>query len=203
MSPAPVLERVYVAVKARLRAGHYPMGYRLEASRIADELHASMTPVRDVLNRLAGERLVQVSPGDGFFVPTLDEATIRDLLEWNGYVLLHVLRLNLPQAEETASLRYPMNTAERTADLFLRIARRQDNRELVAAIASNNDRLAPLRAVEDRIFGDVALEVTMLTDAFNLEDIKSLTSLVRSYHRRRKRKASRYVQVLKGEFARI
>ena len=70
-------------------------------------------------------------------------------------------------------------------------------------IASNNDRLAPLRAVEDRIFGDVALEVTMLTDAFNLEDIKSLTSLVRSYHRRRKRKASRYVQVLKGEFARI
>ena len=43
----------------------------------------------------------------------------------------------------------------------------------------------------------------MLTDAFNLEDIKSLTSLVRSYHRRRKRKASRYVQVLKGEFARI
>jgi DNA-binding GntR family transcriptional regulator len=179
------------------------MGYRLEASRIADELHASMTPVRDVLNRLAGERLVQVSPGDGFFVPTLDEATIRDLLEWNGYVLLHVLRLNLPQAEETASLRYPMNTAERTADLFLRIARRQDNREFVAAIASNNDRLAPLRAVEDRIFGDVALEVTMLTDAFNLEDFKSLTSLVRSYHRRRKRKASRYIQVLKGEFARI
>jgi hypothetical protein len=197
MSPAPVLERVYRAMKARLRAGHYPMGFRLEASRIADELHASMTPVRDVLNRLAGERLVQVSPGDGFSVPTLDEATIRELLGWNGHILLHVLRLNLPHPNETAFLSDSINIAERTADLFLRIVSRQENRELVAAIASNNDRLAPLRVTDDRIFGDVAHEVTMLADAFNLNDIKRLASLVRSYHRRRKRMAGRYIQMLK------
>ena len=173
------------------------MGFRLEASRIADELHASMTPVRDVLNRLAGERLVRVSPGDGFSVPTLDEATIRELLEWNGHILLHVLRLNLSNPDEPASRSDPMNIAERTADLFLRMANRHENREFVAAIASNNDRLAPLRATEDGIFGDVAHEVTMLAEAFHLNDIKRLASLVRSYHRRRKRMASRYIQMLK------
>ena len=197
MSPAPVLERVYRALKAKLRAGQYPMGYRLEASRIADELHASITPVRDVLNRLAGERLVQVSPGDGFSVPTLDEATIRDLLGWNGHIVLQVLRSNFPPRKEASRLSDPMNIAERTADLFYRIAGQEENREFIAAIASNNDRLAPLRAVEDRIFSDVTHELTMLEDAFALSDSKPLASLVRAYHRRRKLKVSRYLQLLK------
>ena len=37
----------------------------------------------------------------------------------------------------------------------------------------------------------------MLAEAFHLNDIKRLASLVRSYHRRRKRMASRYIQMLK------
>lgn len=135
MSPAPVLERVYRALKAKLREGQYPMGYRLEASRIADELHASITPVRDVLNRLAGERLVQVSPGDGFSVPTLDEATIRDLLGWNGHIVLQVLRSNFPPRKEASRLNDPMNIAERTADLFYRIAGQEENRSSSPSLA--------------------------------------------------------------------
>ena len=197
MSPAPVLERVYLEMKTRLREGRYPMGSRLEATRIADELHASMTPVRDVLNRLAGEGLVQAYPGDGFSVPTLDEATIREILEWNSHILLHVLRSNSPPGQITNRLSHPMNTAERTADLFHRIATWHENREFGAAIASNNDRLAPLRAKEDSIFSDIAHEVTILEDAFNLNDVKRMASLVRSYHRRRTRMASRYIQMLK------
>src|SRR3546814_7069587 len=46
---------------------------RLEAARLATELGVSMTPVRDSLNRLAGERLVHSSPGEGFQVPLLSE----------------------------------------------------------------------------------------------------------------------------------
>src|SRR3546814_12685064 len=63
-----VLEPTYDTLRRRLFAGVWPSGQRLEAARLATELGVSMTPVRDSLNRLAGERLVHSSPGEGFQV---------------------------------------------------------------------------------------------------------------------------------------
>src|SRR3546814_2577536 len=77
MSPAYVLEPTYDTLRRRLFAGVWPSGQRLEAARLATELGVSMTPVRDSLNRLAGERLVHSSPGEGFQVPLLSETELR------------------------------------------------------------------------------------------------------------------------------
>ncbi|MGD9812804.1 MAG: GntR family transcriptional regulator, partial [Sphingobium sp.] len=76
MSPAHVLEPTYDTLRRRLLAGVWPSGQRLEAARLAKELGVSITPVRDSLNRLAGERLVHASRGEGYQVPLLDETEL-------------------------------------------------------------------------------------------------------------------------------
>ena len=59
MSPAHVFEPTYEAIKRRLMGGIWPTGARIEAARFAYELGGSLTPVRDSLFRLDGERMFQ------------------------------------------------------------------------------------------------------------------------------------------------
>lgn len=51
--------RVYAAIKQQLLEGAFRPGERIEPAILSDELGASVTPVRDALHRLAGERLVE------------------------------------------------------------------------------------------------------------------------------------------------
>jgi len=73
MSPAHVFEPTYQGLKERLKTGLWPMGMRLETAKLADELGVSVTPVRDSLNRLVGERLVELWPGEGYRVARISE----------------------------------------------------------------------------------------------------------------------------------
>src|SRR3546814_17067104 len=64
MSPAHVFEPTYEAIKRRLMTGEWASGTRIEAARMADELGVSVTPVRDSLYRLNGERMVDFTHGE-------------------------------------------------------------------------------------------------------------------------------------------
>ena len=87
MSPAHVLEPTYRRLKRALMEGIWPGGAKLEAMRLAEDFGVSMTPVRDSLNQLVGEGLVDLTPGEGFRVPPLTEQRLRDLLDVNAVLL--------------------------------------------------------------------------------------------------------------------
>ncbi len=87
MSPAHVLEPTYRRLKRALMEGLWPGGAKLEAMRLAEDFGVSMTPVRDSLNQLVGEGLVDLTPGEGFRVPSLTEQRLRDLLDVNAVLL--------------------------------------------------------------------------------------------------------------------
>ncbi|MBD3774941.1 MAG: GntR family transcriptional regulator, partial [Rhodobacteraceae bacterium] len=87
MSPAHVVEPTYERLKRDLLEGKWRQGARLEAMRLADDFGVSMTPVRDCLNRLAGEGLVDMRPGHGYHVPSLTEKELRDLLQSSAALL--------------------------------------------------------------------------------------------------------------------
>jgi DNA-binding GntR family transcriptional regulator len=182
MSPVQAMERSYSALKHMLRDGHFAPGTRLEANRLADELGVSMTPVRDVLHRLVGERLVEASTGDGFHVPRFTEAGLRDLYEWHSALTLIAIRTArqdpapLPENAETSDT----SLAERTSQLFESIAAAAPNREIRAAIASASDRLHPFRLVEPQALEPMLgeLDVLAIFDA-------RLPQAVRRYHLRR------------------
>ena len=79
MSPSHILEPTYQALRERLMGGEWPAGFRLDTARLAADLGVSKSPVRDSLNRLTGERMVDFEPGYGFHVPRLDETQLRDI----------------------------------------------------------------------------------------------------------------------------
>jgi len=161
MSPLQAMERSYAALKALLRDGDHPPGYRLEANRIADDIGVSMTPVRDALNRLVGERLVESNSGEGFHVPRLSEGDLRDLYEWHSALIILAVQTTkiLPNDEQMQQALAGESLADVTAACFALLADATLNTELRAAIHSAADRLHPYRRLErsvsEPIFGEL------------------------------------------------
>lgn len=194
MSPAHVIEPTYEAIRRRLMHGHWPPGTRLEAARIADQLHVSVTPVRDSLYRLTGERMVDFEHGEGFHVPRITESRLRAMLE------LHLVLVLTGLATRTRAPAGPPagdpDGSDGFASLFRHIASRSGNAELAAAIAGLGDRLHPFRAFDASIFDDIdeefeKLEAALAKDAPR-EDI---TPLLMHYHHRRAMEADAYVRL--------
>lgn len=184
MSPAQAMERSYATLKQMLREGAFAPGTRLEANRLADELGVSMTPVRDVLHRLAGERLVEANSREGFHVPRFTEAMLRDLYEWNSALLSIAVRTMRRGAEEApgAPLWEIPAGADRVAALFARIAAAAPNHEIGHAIEGVSDRLHPFRMIEQRILERVEGELEQLITRGSDQP-----NAIRRYHLRRMR----------------
>ena len=153
MSPAHVLEPTYRRLKDALLEGRFRAGTKLEAMRLADDFGVSMTPVRDSLNQLVGEGLVDLTPGEGFRVPLLTEQALRDILQVNA--------LLLEQAPDNDHKSLPINEgsndtrgayADRLARAFRDIAASSGNRFRVHLVERISDRLHPLRELEPVIW---------------------------------------------------
>ncbi len=73
----------YAALKAALLAGRYPPGERVVLRQVADDLGMSLTPVRDAVNRLIAERVLErggAGPAGAAMVPLLDEGQFGELM---------------------------------------------------------------------------------------------------------------------------
>jgi DNA-binding GntR family transcriptional regulator len=190
MSPGPTFDRVYLALKEQLTSGRFPPGDHLEPAVLGPELNASITPVRDALHRLVGERLVEAPRNDGFRVPAPTEADLRDLYGWSRTLLELALRAPASHGP-AATLRMAApgggEALDCAADLFRLIARRTANPEHEAAVENLNDRLAPLRLAEARILEDISGELATLRKALEEDDLAFLRRCIGAYHRRRQR----------------
>jgi DNA-binding GntR family transcriptional regulator len=72
---------VYAHLRRRLLLGEYPLVERLAEVRLAEELGASRTPVREALVRLESEGLVARRPEGGFYPRSPNLTGVRDLYE--------------------------------------------------------------------------------------------------------------------------
>lgn len=80
---SPLWDRAYGALKAALLAGRYPPGERVVLRQVADDLGISLTPVRDAVNRLTAERVLErggPGPAGAAVVPLLKEEQFRELM---------------------------------------------------------------------------------------------------------------------------
>ena len=153
MSPAHVLEPTYRRLKDALLEGRFRAGTKLEAMRLADDFGVSMTPVRDSLNQLVGEGLVDLTPGEGFRVPLLTEQALRDILQVNALLLEQApdndhKSLTINEGSNDTRGAY----ADRLARAFRDIAASSGNRFSVHLVERISDRLQPLRELEPVIW---------------------------------------------------
>jgi DNA-binding GntR family transcriptional regulator len=131
-------------------------GERLNVEAIADEYNTSVTPVRDALQMLSHEGLVDIKPRSGYFVKSITLKQLRDLLDVRRVLELTgieraALRATEEQIEEMSHVHagytgdddesYDRYTDENRRFHYL-LARASGNNELAELVGSLHDRLA-------------------------------------------------------------
>lgn len=191
MTPPGTFDRVYAAIKQRLRDGVYRPGDRLEPAALSDELNASVTPVRDALHRLTGERLVEAPRHEGFRVPMLTEPLLRQLYEWHLDLLILALMKRRAAAldDEILTDDWKADGAAHERDnlLFLALARSARNSELLDAVEAVTLRLEPVQRLEQSFLDETDRETREIFAALRANDRKALRASLLRYHRRRQK----------------
>jgi hypothetical protein len=182
--------RVYAALKARIMAGDFPPGERLDPAALAGVLNASATPVRDALYRLTGERLIESWQHEGFHIPVVTEASLREIYQWSGALMEAAvgmairMRKSLPVGPNMyAGLdRSPLDVAV----VFDAIALATQNPEVYAAVSNLNDRCSVMRSLETGTLRESENLVSVIT-AIAAGNWSSVRSWLKTYHRERMR----------------
>lgn len=76
----PLREQVVHALMQELRSGRLQPGERLTELGIAEQLDVSRTPVREALNQLVEQGLLEARPRGGYLVPSPTVSEIRDII---------------------------------------------------------------------------------------------------------------------------
>ncbi|MHA1158900.1 MAG: GntR family transcriptional regulator, partial [Alphaproteobacteria bacterium] len=87
------MDAIYDEVRTMTADFEFMPNERLNEGQLADRLGASRTPLREALNRLVAEGLLNFQVGRGFFCRSLDPKTILDLYEARQAVECEALRL--------------------------------------------------------------------------------------------------------------
>ncbi|MFK0692773.1 GntR family transcriptional regulator [Mesorhizobium sp. IMUNJ 23033] len=80
---------LYRQLRDRIVRHHIRPGQRLDPRRLADDFKVSAAPVRDAVNRLTGEGLVQHVPSKGYFVRPITVARLIEAYEMIFVMLRH------------------------------------------------------------------------------------------------------------------
>lgn len=198
MNAGPTAERVYDGLKRSILTRAHRPGDRLDPAVLAEELHASATPVREALDRLVGEDLVESRTGSGFFLPALDEPALEDLYDWSEELLSLALRGWTSEAsgQTPSDGSGGSSPAERTAALFGAIGARSGNGEHRRAIGRINARLHAVRTIEPHVLDGVGEEVDAFWRALSRSERAVLRRVSAAYHRRRRRAAAAIVRAV-------
>ena len=189
-------ERVYAAIKEQLRRGLYRPGERLEPAILSDQHHASVTPVRDALHRLTGERLVEAPRHEGFRVPLLTESMLRHLYAWHRDLLfLAVLNRRGEQSLETGAIG-DEEAYERQKAMFLALVRTAGNPEHMLTFETLTERLEPVQRLVPLVLDAIEEEADGIIAALNAGDRKGLRRALARYHRRRMQIAPELIERL-------
>lgn len=87
------VQRIVQWISDAIMAGRFVPGQRLVAADIAAELHVSRMPVREALNILAGQNVVELAPNKGATIKRLSTKEAVDFLQLAEAICLVGVRL--------------------------------------------------------------------------------------------------------------
>ncbi len=157
-------------------------GQRIDVAELCERYAISPTPMRNVLNRLVGEGIVEAHSHDGFYIPRLTETSLRDLLSWNEQLLLLAI-------DTIDSATPPPPLPERTPDivaeteiLFEGVAKLNSNGELTQAVRDVNDRMRAFRRLPDAGIVDSENELSAFRQEWTNGNLAGIRDWVAQYH---------------------
>ena len=90
-------QTVYKRLRARIASQDFVPGQQLRLELLAGQLGVSRTPVREALNQLAAEGLVEIRPRRGTFVAQVDLSTVTELYPLRLIIDTSVAKLLAPR----------------------------------------------------------------------------------------------------------
>ena len=85
-------EVAYEEIKNMILVGELVQGERVLLDKMAERMNLSITPVREALNKLAQEDLIQMTPRTSYQVVRLDQDDIKDILDIRELLEVFALR---------------------------------------------------------------------------------------------------------------
>ena len=149
-------KKAYDLIRAEILTCGLAPGQQVAQAQLVEKFGLSLTPVREALQRLAHEGLVQPYPRFGYVVSPVNEEAVRDLFEYRAILETAAVRLaverasaaQLAQLVENARFKYVYKVREeysrfleRNAAFHNAIARLAGNAHLVESLASLLDEL--------------------------------------------------------------
>ncbi|WIW89565.1 GntR family transcriptional regulator [Sphingobium sp. V4] len=203
MSPEPITaERTYQQLKQEIVVGDHKPGIQLNLQRLADRFGTSVTPVRDAVHRMVGERFLELHPGGGFHLPVPTAEWLHDLYEWNDQLVRQALRRPLPEeaivtlAEFKVEHNDPRQLACWASTFFSLVAFHSCNAEFVHAIENVSDRLLLARLKEPALLKSMSGEAESMVAVAKDGSASAIRRAVWEYHRRRLRRTDRIAAAL-------
>ncbi|MGA1809826.1 MULTISPECIES: GntR family transcriptional regulator [Sphingobium] len=192
MSPdAFTADRIHREIKKLIMAGKFTPGLPLTVQSLADEFGTSTSPVRDALNRLVGERLVETQGGGGFALPEITKRNVYHLYSYHAdlvrtivKVMVRLEEMGSPPAFVVNRSAHGLALAYATAEFFSLLASCSPNPEHLDAIVQAGERLAILRLHEGPI-GRQGEELATLWNVTRSGNRNATRIAMWQYHRRR------------------
>ncbi|PHP69150.1 transcriptional regulator [Zhengella mangrovi] len=138
-------------------------GERINEVQLARDLDASRTPLREALNRLVAEQLIDFQPGKGFFCRELDPQRVFELYEMREVLESAAVRLACQRGsdEDIAALKDALfanglayvgktigEVVEFDEAFHMGIAQLAGNAEIARQLASVNERIRFIRWID-------------------------------------------------------
>ncbi len=132
-------DQAYDELVNRIVSGAFPAGELLQEEKLSVEFGISRTPVREALQRLAAEGLVEQLPRRGYRVSLPDDAALDELFECRVGLELMALKLALPEIPETeiAALKKKLQTASGKKDPVLSLEADNEMHTLIMESGGN------------------------------------------------------------------
>lgn len=179
------MARIYATLKRQVVTGVFVPGARLDPARLQDDLAASTMPIRDALQRLTGEGLVENPQNEGFRVVQLGESAVRDLYDWCADIVHLCLGGADHHSDLSPDLEPAANYAEELTKLLLRIGSLSFNHERRRAMANLCERSFVLRLIEERLLDDPLAHVAAIKGALAERNWKSAGEAFDMFHKAR------------------
>ena len=177
---------IYVELRRSIITGHRKPGERFDVEAIAKQYNTSVTPVRDALQMLSQESLVNIKPRSGYFVARTTLKQLRDLLDMRHILELAAVeraadKITTEQIEELRAVHaeytgdddesYDRYTEENRRFHYL-LAKASGNNELAQLMGRLHDRLAPFMVMRHGGRNQVETHKHII-DALEVHDVEA------------------------------
>jgi DNA-binding GntR family transcriptional regulator len=129
--PANLAELAYTALEARLVTLHWPPGALLQEKDLAQAIGIGRTPVREAVQRLAGQGLLKILPRKGLLVAPVQRSELLQIIEvrrvLERLLVVKAAERASPQQRDTlAGLAAQFATVGEELDQYMRLDRALD-----------------------------------------------------------------------------